>query len=59
MDTAQERPLLISDYNSLASILRKRGLDFYLILPDDLQTTLLSDLREVVANMRDLARTPS
>lgn len=59
MEPTIEKQLLVADYLSLATILRHKGLDFVEITDEQLDAMRSSDLRPIVANMRDLARTPT
>lgn len=59
MNPSVEKQLLVSDYLSFASILRHKGLDFVELSDEQLEGMKNSDLRPIVQNMRDLARTPT
>lgn len=59
MDQIVEKQLLVADYLSLSSILRHKGLDFVEFTNEQLESMKPSDLRPIVSNMRDIARTPT
>lgn len=58
MDENMQRSWLAVDYHSYAAILAEAGLDFIVYNDQQLAEMSLSDLRQVVRRMAEVARTP-
>lgn len=58
MDEQTDRKFLTSQYLGYSEILDRNGIDFIALSEAELNNLPLHDLRKVVHQLRDLARTP-
>lgn len=58
MDHTLERRILVADFHALSEILIARGLTAVEVSEEELEKMSLNDLRSLVRNSREVARTP-
>lgn len=59
MDSQLERRTLKADFQAFTQILVDRGLTAVEVTEDELEKMHINDLRKLVRDLRDVARTPS
>lgn len=59
MDLTSDRSLLVSEIKAYVTIIHERGLDVDLPSDSDLAVLPLTDLRQILSRVRQLARTPT